>query len=165
MDLESLRFVMNVLKEVRERESSIELEIGPILDMYALLEMYLPGGIVDKEEMDQKSVIRSNWRKLSDYAEEISDTLSSIQGNFKKTLIADVRDFTDDVRSFRQRYVQYGPGVPGINAKEAVVRLKRFKDEYEILDRKREVYAGGEDLFAIRRTDYSELTKTKKDVV
>ena len=49
--------------------------------------------------MDQKSVIRSNWRKLSDYAEEISDTLSSIQGNFKKTLIADVRDFTDDVRS------------------------------------------------------------------
>jgi len=164
VDLESLRFVMNVLKEVRERESSIELEIGPILDMYGLLEMYLPGGIVDKEEMDQKSVIRSNWRKLSDYAEEISDTLSSIQGNFKKTLIADVRDFTDDVRSFRQRYVQYGPGVPGINAKEAVVRLKRFKDEYEILERKREVYAGGEDLFAIRRTDYSELTKTKKEL-
>ena len=54
VDLESLRFVMNVLKEVRERESSIELEIGPILDMYALLEMYLPGGIVDKEKWIKK---------------------------------------------------------------------------------------------------------------
>jgi dynein heavy chain len=164
IDLESLRRVMNVLKEVRERESSIEMEIGPILDMYSLLEMYLPGGVVDKEEMDKKSVIRSNWRKLSDFAEEVSDNLSAIQGSFKKTLIQDVRDFQDDVRSFRQRYVQYGPGVPGINAKEAVVRLKRFKDEYEILDRKREVFGGGEDLFAIRRTDYSELVKTKKEL-
>ena len=54
IDLESLRRVMNVLKEVRERESSIEMEIGPILDMYSLLEMYLPGGVVDKEEMDKK---------------------------------------------------------------------------------------------------------------
>jgi dynein heavy chain, axonemal len=164
VDLESLRRIMRVLKEVRERESSIEMEIGPILDMYALLEMYLPGGIVDKEEMDKKSIIRSNWRKLSDFAEEVSDNLSAIQGSFKKTLIQDVRDFKDDVRSFRQRYVQNGPGVPGINAREAVVRLKRFKDEYEILDRKREVFAGGEDLFAIRRTDYSDLAKTKKEL-
>ena len=127
--------------------------------MYALLKC-IYGGIVDKEEMDQKSVIRSNWRKLSDYAEEISDTLSSIQGNFKKTLIADVRDFTDDVRSFRQRYVQYGPGVPGINAKEAVVRLKRFKDEYERIVN--EKFMPVERTFAIRRTDYGELTKTKR---
>ncbi|CAM9238946.1 unnamed protein product, partial [Discosporangium mesarthrocarpum] len=46
--LDSLRYVMNVLKEVRERESSIEMEISPILDMYQMLEQYLPGGLVDK---------------------------------------------------------------------------------------------------------------------
>lgn len=34
--------------QVRERESSIELEIIPILDMYQMLERYLPGGVVDK---------------------------------------------------------------------------------------------------------------------
>ncbi|CAM9783398.1 unnamed protein product, partial [Ectocarpus sp. 6 AP-2014] len=60
-NLDSLRYVMVVLKEVRERESSIEMEITPILDMYQMLEHYLPGGLVDKEEIDQKSVIRLTW--------------------------------------------------------------------------------------------------------
>ncbi|CAM9666191.1 unnamed protein product, partial [Choristocarpus tenellus] len=59
--LDSLRYVMNVLKEVRERESTIEFEISPILDMYQLLDQYLSGGLIDKEEMDQKSIIRISW--------------------------------------------------------------------------------------------------------
>lgn len=46
--LDSLRYVMLVLKEVRDRESSIEMEITPILDMYQMLEHYLPGGLLDK---------------------------------------------------------------------------------------------------------------------
>lgn len=32
--LDSLRYVMVVLKEIRERETTIEIEIAPILDMY-----------------------------------------------------------------------------------------------------------------------------------
>jgi dynein heavy chain len=70
--LDSLRFTMTVLREVRERESSIEMEFTPILDMYAMLESYLPGGYMDTEEMDAKSVIRSTWRKLVDHAEQVS---------------------------------------------------------------------------------------------
>ena len=63
-DLDTLRYVMNVLKDVREKESSIEMEIAPIFDMYAMLDHYLPGGLVDQDEMDQKSVLRPpgiNW--------------------------------------------------------------------------------------------------------
>lgn len=41
--LDSLRYVMMVLKEVREKESSIEMEISPIMDMYFILDHYLPG--------------------------------------------------------------------------------------------------------------------------
>jgi hypothetical protein len=62
--LDSLRFVMSLLKEVRERESCIEAEIVPILDMYSMLENYLPPGCMDKEEMDLRSVLRSSWRKV-----------------------------------------------------------------------------------------------------
>lgn len=29
--------------------------------MYALLDIYLPGGISDKDEMDQRSMLRRNW--------------------------------------------------------------------------------------------------------
>lgn len=32
--------------------------------MYTLLDNYLPGGITDKDEMDQRSMLRRNWDAL-----------------------------------------------------------------------------------------------------
>ena len=89
--IDSLRSVMAVLREVRERESSIEMEIMPILDMYQMLEQYLPGGVMEKEEMDQRSILRSQWVRLVDFAEEVTDRLSEVQGTFKRQLTHDVR--------------------------------------------------------------------------
>jgi len=43
--LDTLRYVMMVLKEVREKESSIEMDISPIMDMYFILDHYLPGDL------------------------------------------------------------------------------------------------------------------------
>ncbi|RHY51106.1 hypothetical protein DYB38_003376 [Aphanomyces astaci] len=162
--LDSLRYVMMVLKEVRERESSIEMEINPILDMYEMLEHFLPGGYMNKEEMDQKSVIRSTWRKLVEYAEEVTDNLSDVQGKFKKQLTKDVKDFQADVLQFRTEYTVNGPMVSGIKPTEAVERLARFKDSLALRDRKLEVYAAGEELFGMRPTEYPELTKTRKEL-
>ena len=162
--LDSLRFVMNVLKEVRERESSIEMEINPILNMYDLLEHYLPGGHMDAEEMDQKSTIRATWRKLVDFAEDVTDDLSEIQGDFRRKLIRDVREFQVDVMQFRNRYQGGGPTVAGIKPLEAITRLKRFRGEFELYARKEETYGAGEDLFAMRKTNYPELTKTRKEL-
>ena len=83
-------------------------------------------------------IMRSSWRKLSDLAEEVSDNLSAIQGKFKRQLLQDLKNFGDDVATFRSRYVQTGPAVQGIDPSEAVVRLKRFQDEYMLLARKEE---------------------------
>jgi len=63
-DLDSLRFMMNVLQEVREKESSIDMEINPIMDMYQMLEHYLPSGFMEKEEIDKKTVLKTNWKKI-----------------------------------------------------------------------------------------------------
>ena len=163
-NLHNLRYCMSVLKEVRERESSIEIEISPMLDMYGVLDHYIPGGIVDKDEMDKKSIIRASWRKLSDFAEEVGDNLQAVQGKFRKKLLQDIAAFGDDVSSFRTRYVQTGPAVQGIDPKEAVVRLKRFKSEFDLLKRKQESYAAGEDLFALKKTEYPNMVKTHKEL-
>lgn len=162
--LDSLRFVMGVLKEVRERESSIEMEINPITDMYEMLEHFLPGGYMDKEEMDQKSVVRSSWRKLVDYAEEVTDALSEVQGVFKKQLIKDVKELQVDILQFRSDYNENGPMVSGQQPAEAVERLKRFKELILMRERKLEVYSAGEELFGMRPTEYPELTRTKKEL-
>lgn len=162
--LESLRYVMNVLKEVRERESTIEQEITPILDMYDMLDHYLPSGVVGKEEMDKKSIIRSSWRKLGDFAEEITDQLAGIQGKFKIQLTRDVKSFALEVASFRSSYLAEGPMVAGLKPKEAVERLRRFKSEFEVHARKQEILSAGENLFALKQTEYPDLVKTKKEL-
>jgi dynein heavy chain len=45
-DLDSLSFIMDLLNKVRKRESSMEMEINPIMDMYRMLESYLPPGML-----------------------------------------------------------------------------------------------------------------------
>ena len=39
--LQELASIMDVLKEIREKESGIEQEINPVLDMYTMLEQYV----------------------------------------------------------------------------------------------------------------------------
>ncbi|GMF34281.1 unnamed protein product [Phytophthora fragariaefolia] len=162
--LDALRFVMGVLKEVRERESAIEMELNPIADMYDMLEHFLPGGYMDNDEMDQKSVLRGSWRKLVDYAEDVTDNLSEVQGGFKKQLIKDVKDFQADVALFRGDYEANGPMVSGLEPAEAVERLKRFKDLLGIRERKLEVFSAGEELFGMRPTEYPEIVRTRKEM-
>ncbi|CCI47848.1 unnamed protein product [Albugo candida] len=163
-DLDSLRFVMNLLKEVRMRESGMSMEINPVLDMYEMLEYYLPEGFMEKEEMDQKSVLRSNWRKLVHHAETRTDELSKTQAGFKRGLLKDIKELIVDVKHFREDYLANGPMVVGIPPSEAVERLNRFKEEYKIRERKHELYASGEELFALPKTMYPELEATKKEL-
>ena len=159
-NLDNLRFVMMVLKEIRERESSIEMEITPILDMYQMLENYLPGGLVDKED-GPKEHHPVELAQMVDVAEEVADALSAIQGIYKKQLLHDVKDFVKDVKDFRADFEKTGPWCP-TSPDEAVERLGRFKDQLTTRDRKMEAYAAGEELFALRRTPYPELREDEE---
>ena len=37
--------------------------------MYSLLDGYLPGGIIDKDELDSRLKLKRNWDGLMQYAE------------------------------------------------------------------------------------------------
>ncbi|CAM9244386.1 unnamed protein product [Chrysoparadoxa australica] len=163
-DLDTLRFMMNLLKEVRARESGIDMEINPISNMYQMLEHHLGNDFMEKEEIDKKTVLRSNWTKLIRHAESRADELSKTQISFKRGLIRNIRDFAKDVTNLRNDFVKNGPMVQGIPPVDAVERLNRFKEEFKIRERKYDLYQGGEELFALPKTDYPDLEKTKKEL-
>ncbi|GMH97336.1 hypothetical protein TrST_g8180 [Triparma strigata] len=162
--LDSLRRVMDVLKEIRERESSITMEINPIMDMYQMLENYLPGGVIDKEEIDQKSIIHKEWTKLVDYAEDVTDELAEIQSKYRKQLISDVKEFRVDANAFRKDFEENGPVRQGITPMEAVEKLTLFKDALEMRERKLEMYNHGEELFALRTSEFPAIKKTRNEI-
>ncbi|CAJ1444546.1 unnamed protein product [Effrenium voratum] len=58
-DIEALGHVMKTLREVREKQGEIELELEPVAQMYAMLDSYLPN-ILDKEEQDARSMLQSS---------------------------------------------------------------------------------------------------------
>jgi dynein heavy chain len=162
--LDSLRFAMLTLQAIRAKEASIDADTQPILDMYALLEHYLPPGSLSKEEMDEKSVLRSSWRRLLDKAVEVSEGITRTQAGFRKRLLTDVRTFVSEVAVFRADYLAHGPMVEGVPPQEAMERLRRYEDEFELRNRKRELYNGGEDLFALPTTEFPELDATSKEL-
>ena len=71
------------------------------------------------------------------------------RSGFKKTLIQTVNHFKKDVRDFRKDYEAKGPMVEGISPREAVERLKRYREEYEVRSRREAIYYLGEDLFGL----------------
>jgi len=163
-DLDSLRFMMNLLREVREKESSIDMEINPVMDMYQMLEYYLPSGFMEKEEIDKKTMLRSNWKKLVSQSLVRTDELSKTQIGFKRGLIKDISNFKVDVVQFRQDFDKNGPLVQGLAPMDAVDRLSRFKEELKIRERKYELYKGGEEIFNLSHQTYPDLEKTTKNI-
>jgi len=60
---------MFALQEIRREQAEIDMKFNPVIDMYHLLDNYLPGGITDKDEMDARSMLKNNWESLIDYAQ------------------------------------------------------------------------------------------------
>jgi dynein heavy chain len=163
-DIDALGYVMTTLQDVRKKQSEIELEFGPIFHTYSILDTYLPANVMDKDELDARAMLKSNWDKLSQECEKRQDVLSTKQAEYKKTLIETVNTFKKDVKSFREGYEQKGPMVTGIAPREAVERLKRYKEEYEVRARRRDIYNLGEDLFGLPHQQYPALDLTKKEL-
>jgi dynein heavy chain len=162
-DIDALGFVMQTLQEIRDKQSEIELLFTPIAHMYKLLDDHLPN-IMDKEEMDLRCALASSWAKLLSESEYVQEDLSVKQVQYKKNLIKTVNAFKKDVMEFRTSYERHGPMVRGIPPREAVERLKRFKEEFAVRSRKQQIYLHGEDLFGLAHQQYPKLSETKKEL-
>nr|Q39575.1 RecName: Full=Dynein gamma chain, flagellar outer arm [Chlamydomonas reinhardtii]7KZM_C Chain C, Dynein gamma chain, flagellar outer arm [Chlamydomonas reinhardtii]7KZN_C Chain C, Dynein gamma chain, flagellar outer arm [Chlamydomonas reinhardtii]7KZO_C Chain C, Dynein gamma chain, flagellar outer arm [Chlamydomonas reinhardtii]8GLV_AD Chain AD, Dynein gamma chain, flagellar outer arm [Chlamydomonas reinhardtii]8GLV_AX Chain AX, Dynein gamma chain, flagellar outer arm [Chlamydomonas reinhar len=160
-DLEDVRNVMAVLKEVREKESEIDNLIGPIEEMYGLLMRYEVR--VPKEETTMVSDLRYGWKKLKKVATEVSDNLTRLQVGFKRELIKEVKTFVVDAQMFRKDW-EANAMVPGLDPQEAVDRLRKFQQMFEVRKRKWENYSSGEELFGLPVTQYPELEQTEKEI-
>ena len=105
-DLEDVRVIMGTLKEIRDKESEIDLQFGPVEEMYSLLTKYEVR--MPKAEIDRVAELRYSWRKLRMQSTQVTAQLSKIQGGFKKDLVRSVRTFSDNVVNFRAEFEKDG---------------------------------------------------------
>ncbi|XP_042662867.1 dynein axonemal heavy chain 5 isoform X2 [Tyto alba] len=161
-DLDDIRIAMSALKEIRELQISIDSQVGPIEESYAMLNKY--NLLVAKEETEKVDTLHYAWEKLLVRANEVQNELIALQPDFRGELIRAVKTFTEDCAQFYSDYDQNGPMVVGLEPQEASDRLTMFQNRFDSLFRKYVTYTGGEDLFGLPVTRYPQLLEIKKQL-
>jgi hypothetical protein len=109
-DIDSLGNVMFALDEIRKKQSIIDIEFRPVLEMYSLLENYLDDEQINKEgSKDPNTIIGRDWEDLVSQAVLVRNDLQGQQAEFKKTLTVGVKQLVQNVEDFRDDYDKNGP--------------------------------------------------------
>jgi dynein heavy chain len=64
-DLEDIRLIMIAVKDLRENEIRIDMNITPIEESYAMLQTH--GLNISREEIEQSDSLRYRWGKLQNH--------------------------------------------------------------------------------------------------
>jgi dynein heavy chain len=64
-DLEDIRLIMMAVKDLRENEIRIDMNITPIEESYAMLQAH--GLIIPREEIEQSDSLRYRWGQLQNH--------------------------------------------------------------------------------------------------
>ncbi|XP_031154494.1 dynein heavy chain 5, axonemal isoform X1 [Sander lucioperca] len=161
-DLDDIRIAMAALKEIREHQISIDFQVGPIEESYAMLHKYELA--VAKEEADKVDTLRYTWEKLLSRSTEIQNELVALQPNFRGELVSNVESFLEDCQHFYQDYDKDGPMVVGLAPQDASDRLIMFQNRFDNLFRKYITYTGGEELFGLPVTQHPQLLEIRKQL-
>ncbi|KAI5105653.1 dynein heavy chain 5, axonemal isoform X1, partial [Silurus meridionalis] len=161
-DLDDIRIAMAALKEIREHQISIDFQVGPIEESYAMLNKYELS--VAKEEMEKVDTLRYAWEKMLTRGAEVQNELVSLQPNFREELICNVQTFVEDCEHFYSDYEKDGPMVVGLAPQDASDRLIMFQNRFDNLYRKYITYTGGEELFGLPVTQHPQLLEIKKQL-
>jgi dynein heavy chain len=163
-DFKNVKLVMDAMAEIREVQSWVQAKFSSIIERYNMLENFLPTGAMTKDEMDAKSVLTKQWSNILATADVVMARVSDVAPGFKEDLVKSVEEFQVAVVSFREDYMLNGPMVAGTPPMEAITRLGKYKREFETLQRKYELYNGGEKLFGLTQIEYPELVATNKEL-
>ncbi|KAF7655270.1 hypothetical protein LDENG_00058640 [Lucifuga dentata] len=161
-DLDDIRIAMAALKDIREHQISIDFQIGPIEESYAMLNKYELS--IAKEEADKVDTVRYTWDKLLSRTIEVQNELVALQPKFRGELASNVETFVKDCQFFYQDYDKDGPMVVGLAPQDASDRLIMFQNRFDNLFRKYITYTGGEELFGLPVTQHPQLLEIKKQL-
>eukprot|EP01064_Diplonema_japonicum_P034643 TRINITY_DN7253_c0_g4_i1.p1 TRINITY_DN7253_c0_g4~~TRINITY_DN7253_c0_g4_i1.p1 ORF type:complete len:4646 (+),score=1368.52 TRINITY_DN7253_c0_g4_i1:87-14024(+) len=160
--LEDLRMMMYTLREIRERESEVDLLFDPVQENYAMLKGN--NAQIPKDEEEQVGELWHHWRNLRQKAQKRNDEISKLQNGFKARLTREVDIFQHVVVSFRKDFDENGPMCEGISPSDAMERLNKYQRLFEDHKRSWTTFQAGEELFGMPVHQYPELVQTEKQL-
>ncbi|KAL8185634.1 UNVERIFIED_CONTAM: Dynein heavy chain 8, axonemal [Gekko kuhli] len=101
-DLDDVRFAMEALSNIRDKEIEMDMTLGPIEEAYTILNRFEVE--VTKEESEGVDTLRYSFNKLQSKASSAQDELIQVQPKFKAQLLEAVEVFREDVSNYELAY-------------------------------------------------------------
>ncbi|GBG66223.1 hypothetical protein CBR_g57826 [Chara braunii] len=163
--LEDLKFVLNIVAEVKMMSMKMELDYTDVEERYRTRELYdLP---LDPAQKELAFGIRKRWMQLEDNAWLMDDALESTKRKFTEITGKEVTSFAEATIEFRDRMMQQGPGTV-TDLDEGLELMKKFQGELATKHAKRDQLVLAQKLFDLPITSYPELLEIEnlmKDLV
>ncbi|TPX31992.1 hypothetical protein SmJEL517_g04802 [Synchytrium microbalum] len=153
--LDDLTFVLNAIAELRNASGDIEAKYSEVTEAYRTLAMYSIQ--IDPAELEAVQTFPSKWQEALKSAAELETTLVPIKQQFTQSTVAEVTEFRQEIRRYREEFLISGPGTIDKDMESGLKLLGEAKTAVGALTSRREALVRAEKLFDLPITAYPEL--------
>ena len=162
LSMDDLKFVLNIIAEIRSTTLDLEMKIANVGECYRTLEMYhIP---VDLSEKARCVTLSTRLEELLKEAKRVDDALLTVKERFTKTTMTQVSDFKVEVQAFKADFTEKGPGVLGVDMDKGLELLQKAKETLAANSAVREGLVKAEKLFNLPVTSYTELYEIEQEI-
>lgn len=159
--IDSLKQLLNVITEIRNKSMDMEFRINEVQEQFRLLLMYKYS--VEEELMLQVSSLSENWNNLIEMAERKDFEANALKKSFAIVTKGEVLNFKNELVEEYDKYISAGPGAEQVALDEGMELLNLSKDMNRKYNRKREELVLAEKLFNLPISKFPELIKMEED--
>ena len=154
--IDELKFVLNVIRDIRQSNLTMELSFQEVSDKFSVLQRY--NQMTDVSDKDRQLVqqLHTTWSSLMQQAAERDASLNAVKENFTRVTEQQITEFVGAVKEMRDRFDSSGPG-SDLSLEEGVEAMKAYEAEVAALLRQKDVLATSEKLFNLPQTSFGDL--------
>ncbi|KXS21993.1 hypothetical protein M427DRAFT_494431 [Gonapodya prolifera JEL478] len=160
--LSDLTFILNVMSEMHQSSEDIEMQCSIVTEAYRTLTMY--GIPVESAEISLANDLSSKWTEMLLTAQKVDESLVVVKKNFTAETNAQVQNFKQELKQFRDRFVLHGPGVEAEDLECGLGKLSDAKKELTNFLSKRDSLVSAQRLFNLDIVTYPELYEVESEM-
>ncbi|KAG5675719.1 hypothetical protein PVAND_005600 [Polypedilum vanderplanki] len=161
-DLDDCRIAMDCMKVIRDNFIDIDQSLNLIEQTYAVFLQFKLN--VPAEDFDRVDGLRYQFNSMLQVSKVVGEKVLKMQAPLLNELTAGVEKFKNEIITFDREFIEKGPMIEGIPAKEASERVILFETRLDQLQHQYEVFSSGEAIFGLPVNEYPILTKRKRDI-
>lgn len=162
MDLDQLKFVLNVIHEIGDLCPDMELELLDVSERYRTLTRFNIN--VPTAETASAMALGERWHTLFVNSKTRDLRLTDTKQQFRKVTAQQDVDFREGLKQLRREFLDSGPGLSSTMLDAGVELLAEYKERLTRLNKEKATLVNAQNLFNLDVKPYPDLNNTLAEV-